>query len=293
LTENLPANISELSQAELMRLSGQAQEDEFNIGLPRLRVNYDDEDDDKNKIPRGQWALAHEGDIVFSENVEFRIYYSTYQYSHYDPEQGKTIARSIHFQSFRDEIPDDTGGMKCGKVPKKLLEELSDAEKDFQKQIKCARVLFGTVSISGTNRKGIASELKDIPCMFYARGTNFMPMSDYLKELQKRNILMSTVKTNISLNRKKNGGVVYWEGVPVMGDTVKLAPEDYKLLMDFSETVKAENAMVIEKWKKNRRKNGGDNSMQKVASNVASGLDDNIDDLISGQSDDMTLLGAG
>ena len=57
------------------------------------------------------------------------------------------VSMSTHFRSFSEEIPDNQGGFKCGKVPRKDFDDLSDAEKVIQKEIKTTKVLFGTVTM--------------------------------------------------------------------------------------------------------------------------------------------------
>ena len=60
--ENLPEilNIESMSAREVNRLTGFDQE-ESALMIPSLRINYDDEDDQGNKIPRGEWLLSSEG----------------------------------------------------------------------------------------------------------------------------------------------------------------------------------------------------------------------------------------
>lgn len=257
MTINLPANIETFSKQDLMVLTGQEQE-QSGLGLPSLRVNYDDQDKDGNNVPRGHWVLATGGQVVYAPVAALRVMFSTYQYSHFDQDEQKMVSTSIHFQNWNQEVPDDAGGMKCGKLPKKTVESLSEAEKQVQSRIKVARVLFGLVSMEGVNHAGEKASITDVPAVFYAKGTNFMPMADYLKELHRKGVPMQTVQTQLDLKRLRNGAVTYWEVVPSTVKTdVDIAQEDFKLISQFAETAKAENEVVLRKWKKVQ---GGDKS---------------------------------
>jgi hypothetical protein len=253
MSTNLPANLESLSARELMELTGQKQA-QLGLGVPSLRVNYDDEDDDGNKIPRGQWFLAKDGIHVYAETVTFQPMFKTLQYSHYNNDEQKMVATSVHFQNFSDEVPDDAGGFKCGKVNKKQLEQLTDAEKKVQKDIKLSQVFFGLVTIEGVNQKGKPAKHENVPAVFYAKGSHYMPMSELLEKLSKSNTLMQTVVLKLGLKREKNGGVTYWEVVPSIEKDVAVNGETFALVRQFAETVKAENDTIMDKWRKNKDK---------------------------------------
>ncbi len=284
LSTNLPTSFEGVSDSELMAATGQGEE--YGLGLPSLRVNYDDEDDDGNKIPRGQWVLYCDGGPIFAPNVDFRVIYATYQYSHYDAEEGKTISKSAHFMDFREEVYDTAGGMKCGKLPRKTFETLSKAEQDMQRKIKLSRVLFGLVDIAGVDKKGKKAKVAQIPCVFYARGTNYMPLSNLLQDMLKKRVVMQRTLINLALKREKNEGVTYWEAVPTITEEhIDLTQDDFELLKNFAASAEAENEEVYGKWKKAVIK---ENVAQK---DVASSLDP--DDGLGDFGPDQNILAAG
>ena len=110
LKANLPTDYATLDQRDFLSATGMGSDD-FGLGLPSLRVNYDDQDNDGNSIPRGQWSLYKDGVRHFAKDVSFRVMYATYQYSHYDATEGKTLSQSIHFSRFGEEVYDSTGGV--------------------------------------------------------------------------------------------------------------------------------------------------------------------------------------
>lgn len=270
-----------MTNDELMRLSGQGDEG-FGNNLTSLRVNYDDEDDDGNKIPRGQWTFfSKDTGKVYAKEISFRQFLGTYQYSVFDKKTLKNTGTSVHFEKFGDEAPDSNGGMACGKLRKKQIAELSDAEKLKQKDIKLSRVLFGTITCDGVNPKGEAVSVENLPVVFYARGTNFMPMADYLETLKKANIPAFTTWTRLALKREKNEGVTYWEVVPTRAEQAKIDNKvDRDLYQRFFDTIKEENKMILDKWSKARSKHLAP-EMEAVGASVVDGdfISDPIDDI--------------
>jgi hypothetical protein len=273
---NLPANIETISNKELMELTGQSQP-KMGLGLPSLRVNYDDEDENENKIPRGEWSLYTGGHTIYAKTVLFQPILKTYQYSHFDNKEMKMVSTSIHFNNFGDEVPDDAGGFKCGKLPKKAVEKLSEAEQKVQKDIKLAQVFFGFTTIEGVNEKGEKAKAENVPSVFYAKGTHYMPMSELLEAMTKANELMQATIIKLDLKREKNGGVTYWEAVPAIVERVTVTKDTFAKLREFSETVKAENSQIIDKWSKVRSKRGTEETQKGVVEKLTRELDDTLD----------------
>lgn len=280
LTTLIPAGISE---EEWLRLTG-APVEKAGLNLPSLRVNYDDQDDDGNDIPRGQFVISNpDGVRVFAKSVKLRIMAVRMQYSRYDAEAQKTASTSIYFRSFYDEVPDDTGTLKCGKVDKKKFETLTDPEKNFQKSIKLARVLFCLISVEGKTAKGEDATIENMPCVFYARGTNYMPISDYLDQFNKKGSY-SSVWTEFTLERKRNGGASFWEVKPETKDKANVTVEDITLLRDFDATIQAVNDDILGKWTKAKAKQGNPD-MQAVAQSLSGNTppwDNDLDDPTDG-----------
>jgi hypothetical protein len=255
-SDSLPVDLDVTSNHDLMVMLGQKQE-QTGSGLPTLRVNYDDENAAGVAVPRGKWtAWTDDGVQVFADTASFRIMASAYQYSHFDNDEGKMVSTSIYFQGWNEEIIDDIGTLKCGKLSKKDIDNLPPAEQKEQKKIKCARVLFGLATLAGKDADDNKVTITDLPCAFYAKGTHFMPMTGYIDDLSQDNILMPTINTTLNLDRKKNGKVTYWEVVPSRGDAQKLTKADIELVQSFSDTIRAENDAIIDKWKSAKVKLG-------------------------------------
>lgn len=293
MTVNLPTNIESMSDRELMVATGQLQEGEGQALLPVLRVNYDDADSQDREIPRGQWSITTEdGTRVFSKSVLFRPMLSLLQYSHYDSDKNKVVSKSIFFKSWSEEVPDTAGGFKCGKLTKKQQEDLTPAELEYQRKIKLSRVLIGFVTMDGKDAEGNDVSVKDYPAMFYARGTNYMPVDGFIKDLGHKKKLMQTVVMEMSLERKKNDGVTYWEAVPKLHDEITVDTESLKALQDFSVLVRTENEAVIEDWRRKREKKSKTGDEAKLVEDVEY---KNTGDVVDDLNDDFkgTVLDAG
>ena len=279
---NLPVTFEGLSAHEIRVLTGQASEGPSGIGLPSLRVNYQDVDDNENALPRGMWSVSTpETGQIFAKEVDFRIYFATLQYAHFDADAGKHISSSIHFRSFKDDAPDSAGGNKCGKVSMKQLEELDEGEKKIQKAIKLSKVLFGTVTMTGKDVRNKEHTIENLPCVFYARGTHFMPMANYLEDLQKNNVVMFDVYTKMALKTIKDKTITYWEVVPSVGDSCTFGKDDMDLIHKFAETAKAESESILVEHDKARKALEKAQSKGKPRDVLAEVLgDDDLDDEI-------------
>jgi hypothetical protein len=293
LSDNLPANLETLSAREMMEMTGQKQEMSGN-GLPVLRVNYDDQDKEGVDIPRGQWTVVdQEGIIVYAKEVQFVPMYATYQYSHFDADLGKQVSVSVHFQKWSEEVPDTAGGFKCGKLPRKEVEKLTGPEKDAQRKIKLSRVVFGLVSLTGTTKQGVERTVTNLPVVFYARGSNYMPMEEFLNGLADKNIMMQTVVANLALKREKNNGVTYWEVVPTVAGDRKITRDDFDAVRQFDQIKRNENDSILDKFNKAKTKGtrkADEMLSAKYAGKVIEGTATSLEDDLN---DSVTILGAG
>lgn len=273
---NLPANIENVSDEDVMLATGQ-DSGQSGLALPSLRINYNDEDEDGNRLPKGSWVINVDGTPVYAEEVIVRIMFVTHQYGHYDTDAQKQVATSVHFQNWSSEIPDDTGGFRCGKVSKDTLDTLSAAEQKVQKDIKLSRVCFCLVDIDGADKDGNKVSAENIPAVFYARGTNFMPITDYLKSLTRQKFLMQRVKTKFTTIRKKNGSLIYYEVVPEVSEMVEtLSKEDIEIIQDAAEAASSENEKIM---KKHYKATGGKPEVVEKAKDILEKIISDDDDL--------------
>jgi hypothetical protein len=271
--ENLPANLDHTTDIlAFMKATGQGAERD-GLDLPSLRVNYNDEDDDGNKIPLGHWSIFGPEGQVFAEEVTLRPMFATYQYSHFDVNAAQTLSTSVHFMDLlQKEVPDSTGGSKCGKLPRKVIDTLSEAEQKEQRDIKLSRVVFGLVTCEGVDRRGKKAKLKDLPCVFYARGTHYMAVSNLLENLFRSRTPMQSQILRLELKREKNKGVRYWTVIPTKEGEVEITADDMATSADFCRTAVAESEAIENKYRIARAKMGNPD-MRSVAEAASPDVD--------------------
>ena len=256
MTNNLPAQYAEMSDSEIMALTGQ-QTNDNSPRLPQLRTNKLDRDDEGNEIPIGSYNIYvkdivedGKGAVVYAREANFRVFQQVMQYVKYDPIEGKYAGNSVMFKSWRSEILDDMGTLKCGKVTKKQLEYLPADEQLEQKQIKCKRIWFGTVSMNGVTGEGKEVTVTDYPCMWKTGGSNWNPLDNIMELINKQNRPCLHYSIDLGLQREQKGSNVYFVSVPTVdiSKTVPFTPENGELLGMFAEYVETNNKDIRDKY---------------------------------------------
>jgi len=248
------AIIDNLTDEEIMRLSG--QDDNPNArtdsGLPRLKINRDPENDDGLTLPVGAFFVPDaDGVFVYAKEALFRPFLSYLQYQTYDPVTEKYTCKSIIIKNFGEEAIDTEGGIRCGKLTRKQLDGLSQDDLAIQRNIRCYRMLYGTISMKGVTADGTARTIKDYPVLWRATGSAFMPIGDAITTFKDNKKLMHQHLMHLSLKREKKGSNVYY--VPVIVADVKntsVLKETNSLFAGFLGIVQAENNYVADKYRK-------------------------------------------
>ena len=146
------ANIKTMSNEDIMKAIGQ-DEGTKRVGVPRLTINRNPEDDDGNQLPMGAYSVFHSdvGQNVYGKPAYFRPFLNTMQYMQYSPEKEEYVNRSIIFKNWKEEAIDIQGGTRCGKIPQREWEKLGLTNEELanQRTIKCYRLVFGLVSFDG------------------------------------------------------------------------------------------------------------------------------------------------
>jgi hypothetical protein len=256
--------------------------------LARLTINREDQDADKNEIPMGTYAVKTDKGVVYSKTATFRPFLNTFQYMVYDAEaanprggKGMFTNKTVLFQDFSDEAPDELGGVRCGKIQGKAAKEnMTEKTKLAQKNIMCYRNMYGLVSLVGKTATGEEVTVTEMPVLWRTRGSAFMPISDALEGLNKRSKLMILSEFKLTTERKKNGGTIYY--VPVLEvDALKSAPftpEHNTILTNFGEVVASENKAVVEKHKSAIAEKTGAAKEAAAMKTINASLDDDFAD---------------
>lgn len=247
-----------MSDDEIMALTGQTQGQRQGDFLPQIRIATDDVDDKDRPVPRGSFFIndPETSERVYNTEVQFRPYLNRFKYQVWDNKVQRYTNQTILFSSFQDEIFDELGGMKCGKIPNSKKEGLSPAEQELQKNIKCVRIMFGTVSYTGKTADGKDVTISNLPCIWKSGGQSFMPVNDELEKLTKQQKQMFNYEMVLKTKRERSGGNTFFVVEPkidISKSELEFTAEDMKLLKMFVGLVAQENEHIYNKWKSVRR----------------------------------------
>jgi len=267
-------NLDTMSNEEIMKAIGQDSGSEAGPSVPRLGINRNPEDDSGNRLPMGSYFLY---DSTISENVyglpvTFRPFISAMQYMHFDPAKNEYVNRSIIFTNWKDEAIDLQGGIKCGKVTRKEMEDLTPEQQAVQKQIRCYRLLYGLVSFNGKKANGESHTLKNVPALWRVTGTGFRPAQDAIEKTKRMKKLMFTLNFILKSSKQKKGSNVFYVPIIDIDSSVNLSmTEDDKVTHGvFQDIIKTENEEIISLWKTAKEKSPtlSDGSTAKILKNV-------------------------
>jgi len=211
--------------------------------LPQLKINRDTEDNQGNEIPVGTYFVSQDEKAVYSKTAKFRAFINSYRYMIFDSEAKKYI-KSLIIKNFNEEALDELGGLRCGKVFKRDLEFLTETERKKQENIKCYRLMFGTVTFPD-------SDIENLPCVWQSSGDNFVSAKSALDSMDRIKHLYPQHLINLSLIRKKVGSNVYYQAVCDLDlkTTVSFVDEDLETFKLFQETIDRDNKYIAGKWR--------------------------------------------
>jgi len=273
-TQTLPTINADISFEQIASVIGQ-DEIKTNSGsdLSFLRINYNTEDDEERQLPVGHWTVATaEHGAVFAKEIELQVFLQRYQYTHWDEEAEEMANKSILANNLypQTEVPDMLGTMRCGSVPYSQRESLNAEQALKQKSIRCFRMLFGRVTLlDAVNVDGKKVEASNIPCLWRARGSNFMTISDAMDSLSAQKKPFIFYKLKSGLEKKKNGGVIYYvSNFKVSDGPLGFEADDNELLKSFCAYVDDENKQIMKAY---------DNALMKKVGSPPNGQGEIID----------------
>ena len=268
-----------LTKEQIMRMTG--QEDDSGSGslvLPKLAINRVGEDDDGNKLEVGTYSVydtVSEQKVYSKKNngpVLFRPFIRGYQYMEYDPDSNSYPNESVIFKSWKDEALDKLGGLKCGKVPYKELDNLTNEESARQKNIKCYTLAYGLLNMHAVTGKGDEVNVEELPCLWRTTGMNFRPVNESIKSIKNRGKLIQNTNLILSTKRKKHGtNVYYMTDISIDDKQVDFSKKDLSTMELFAETVGEENKKIVESWKEAQKNKPSDKdaSSEKIMKDIS------------------------
>ena len=265
-----------LSKEEIMRMTGQDDGSIISTGtISRLTINRAAEDDDGNQLSSGVYTVydsAIQAKVYSTKDtaIQFRPFINAYQYMEYDVENNNYPCSSVVFKSWKDEPIDSNGGVRCGKVIGKAKEQLTQAEIDSQRNIKCYRLVYGLVSMTGATATGDATTVDALPVLFRVTGSNFTPIGESLKSLKGRDSLMQNHLLNLTTKRRKAGSTVYYvSNVSVDTKEIPFTKKDLEHMDMFNALIEEENIRVSEKYQNAHKNKERDVASAKVINEMA------------------------
>jgi len=251
-------NLDNLDEAALMALTGQGNQPPTGsqAGLPRLGINYDQENDAGVSLPRGHWKLMVDGEFVYADKLKLRPYTRMYTYSLWDQEESTFISQSIQTASLGDRFPDSAGGEKCGRLSKDEEKELgaNDPRVLLSREVVCNQVIYGTVSGTALTADKEKVQLTDQPIVSYFKRSGFRPVREAIDHITRQKLLMQKAVFDIGTKKMKSGSVTYW--VPTLAHTdylEALTQDDLDLLKKFLDSIKAYNEGIMERFRESNK----------------------------------------
>ena len=249
-------DLNEENMAKLAAMVGQT-ETRSNVqqGLPRLAIEQQADNDDGEPLPKGSFRIRLDNNTVYAKEITVRMFVRYYSYDLWNQNSPEDSVRTVLSPSLSDDFPDTSGGMKCGKLNKQEVEALStnSLEHAKQKSIKCTQVIYGVIAGAkdATDTTGEAVDLKGTPFIWSARGSAFMPVANYIREVPSNKIIFGQ-KVSIATKRNKNGGITYYTPVFDKPQPVKIVDEDVETLNTFMKDIEKWNERVLKQY--NERK---------------------------------------
>ena len=249
-------DLNEENMAKLAAMVGQTETRATTTqGLPRLAIEQQADNDDGEPLPKGSFRIRLDNSTVYAKEITVRIFVRYYSYDLWNQNSPEDSIRTVLAPSLSDDFPDTSGGMKCGKLSKQEVEGLApnSLEHAKQKSIKCTQVVYGVITgaTNATDNAGNAVDLAGTPFIWSARGSAFMPVANYIREVPSNKIIFGQ-KVKIATKRNKNGGITYYTPAFYEPQAVKISDEDVETLNTFIQDIERANERVLKLY--NERK---------------------------------------
>ena len=242
------------TDSDLMKMSGQDDGETPKMGLPRLTINYDAENDDGVTLKRGTWRIWNGSAPVYAEKVHIRPLMRTFEWSHWDQEERTFSCKSIQKPKLSGEFPDSLGGNKCGRLSKDEENSMSpdDPRVLLSKSVSCNQVIYGVLEApDATYADGTPAPIDDMAFVAYFKRSGFIPVKNFIDQELTRNkkVLMQKAVIEMTTEKHKKGSVLYWTPKLSLVREVSINDKDKELLRKFNDTVKGHNETVFADFK--------------------------------------------
>lgn len=248
VTNEFAIDISDDKAALLAALGQDGVTESKQSGPTSLRINYDADTEDGHTLKRGTWKVWNGSENVYADSVVINPMLRTYEYSIYDQEEGAFTCRSVQRKKMTETFPDNSGGMKCGRLTRSEEEGLSEDDPRLllSKSVTCNIILYGQLDMAdAVNAAGEASPVENLPFVGYFKRSGFRPINDFVQQKLGNKIPLPTSLIELKTKRMANGGVTYWIPQPELIKEVPFTSERKELMQKFYDTVAAANSKIV------------------------------------------------
>lgn len=240
-------DISDDKDALLAALGQDGVAESKQSSLASLRINYDADTEEGHTLKRGTWKVWNGSENVYADSVVINPMLRTFEYSIYDQEEGAFTCRSVQRKKMTEAFPDNSGGMKCGRLTRSEEQDLAEDDPRLllSKSVTCNIIIYGQLDMKdAVNAAGEASPVENLPFVGYFKRSGFRPMNDFIQQKLGK-IPLPTSLVELRTKRMANGGVTYWIPQPELVKEVSFTPERKELMQKFLDTVGAANAKIL------------------------------------------------
>lgn len=240
-------DISDDKDALLAALGQDGVAESKQSSLASLRINYDADTEEGHTLKRGTWKVWNGSENVYADSVVINPMLRTFEYSIYDQEEGAFTCRSVQRKKMTEAFPDNSGGMKCGRLTRSEEQDLAEDDPRLllSKSVTCNIIIYGQLDMKdAVNAAGEASPVENLPFVGYFKRSGFRPMNDFIQQKLGK-IPLPTALVELKTKRMANGGVTYWIPQPELVKEVSFTPERKELMQKFLDTVGAANAKIL------------------------------------------------
>lgn len=266
----------------MMGSTGGATQQQEDTGLlPLLKINYDEEDVNGNDIKKGLFVInGGTENAIFAKELKIRVLGDFMQYMDYDAEKEEVVNRSI-IHRMGDEPIDANGTIRCGRPVGKELHAMSDDKKQAFASITCFRLLYGLISMEGTDVNGETKSIVELPCLFRTKGSSFMNFTNEVIEgCKAKGVEFQNVECMLSTQRHKKGSVTYFTGhfEPDFQNIKQLSEDDITAMKQILTMIKDHNDGIRESYDEALRSKQQQNASDAVDDSLAAEFEEVVDD---------------
>lgn len=250
--DNIVTAFDSNDEAAIMELTGQADTTASSNknSLSRLAINYQEETDDGEQLKKGTWRIWDGTSNVYADKVYIRALMRTFSWSIWDQEEKEFSSQSVERVKLQGDFPDSTGGNKCGRLSKQEEELLSqdDPRLLLSKSVNCNQVIYGVIDIpEATRPDGSTAKVENMPFKAFFKRSGFIPVRNFIDQelTRKKKMLMPKAYIELTTDKQKSGGVIYWTPKLSLVKEVSITDGDKELIKAFADTVKGYNEQIM------------------------------------------------